>query len=246
MKQLLFKFELKKLLSQTSTKVILLILMLFPVIIVFGIISPTPQFSITMDNFNSAADFSNAMLGFLNSVGFYYIVLVVLTASSLSKEIEGKYIYFVLSAIPNAKRLFIYKVISITIIFVGMLLLSSATAYIAYSTLYLKSFSFTLQNLGVMSWGLGISVILTMMYAMILTIVNLVTNGSVFASLTTAIATIILLIILSAVKGAMHFVPSWALDYLPERNNLLLLGVYFALMAIIYLVMRWTIDRENL
>jgi hypothetical protein len=80
MQRLIFKFEIKKILSQTSTKVIAFIFLVFPIIIVFGIISPSKQFSITMDNFNSAADFSNAILGFLNSLGFYYIILVVLSS----------------------------------------------------------------------------------------------------------------------------------------------------------------------
>ncbi len=91
MDSILFKYELKKILSQKSTKIISLVLLLFPFIVVFGIISPSPQFSITMADFISAADFSNAILGFINSLGFYYIILILYSSIVIIKEIESKY-----------------------------------------------------------------------------------------------------------------------------------------------------------
>lgn len=246
MEKLLFKFELKKLLSQTSTKIIALILILFPVIIVFGIVSPSPQFSITMDEFVTPADFSNAILGFLNSLGFYYIILVVLSASSLSKEIESNYLYFVLSTTPKCSKLFFYKTFAISLIFTTIITLSSISGYVAYSALYLKAFTFTTQTLGILLWGILISFLITLIYMMILTICNLLTGGSIFASLTIAIATIIVLIVAGAIKGVMYFLPAWALDYLPTRNNFLLVGIYIAGVIISTMAMYLCTKRKSI
>ncbi|MEG3006100.1 MAG: hypothetical protein RR806_01395 [Oscillospiraceae bacterium] len=232
MNKLLFKFEIKKLLSQTSTKVIAIILILFPIIIVFGIVSPSQQFSITMDNFASAADFSNAILGFLNSLGFYYIILVVLSASTLSKEIENKYLYFVLSAVPSCSRLFIYKALSVSLIFSFMVILSSLSGFITYSILYLGTFVVSVQIMGVLLWGIAMSFLITMIYMMLLTICNIITDGSIFASLTIAIITVVLLIVLGAVEGTMNYLPAWSLDYMPDRNNIFLVLMYFVILII--------------
>ncbi|MFV0379424.1 MAG: hypothetical protein ACK5KQ_01140 [Anaerorhabdus sp.] len=228
---LLFKYEIKKLLSQTSTKVIALILCLFPITIVFGIVSPSQQFSITMGNFSTAADFSNAVLGFLNSLGFYYIILVVLSSSILSREIDSKYLYFMLSAVPKSTKVFLYKVISVSIVFTIMLALSSIIGYLAYSVLYLKELSFSIDVLGILSWGILISFIITITYMMLLTICNILTDGSIFASLTVAILTVVVLIILGGFDGVMYFLPAWAMDFYPDRNNILLLGIYLAVFV---------------
>lgn len=230
MESLLFKFEIKKLLSQTSTKIITLILLIFPIVIVFGIISPSEQFSITMADFGSASDFSNAILGFLNSLGFYYIILVVLSSSILSKEIESKYLYFVLSAIPSYSKLFIYKALSVSLVFTAMTFLSSLSGFLAYSLLYLGEITISVQIIGVLLWGLLISFIITMIYMMILTLCNLMTGGSIFASLTVAIITVVMLIVVGAINGLMNYLPAWAIDYMPERNNLLLLLIYLILL----------------
>lgn len=241
MESLLFKFEIKKLLSQTSTKVIALILLIFPVIIVFGIVSPSEQFSISMADFGSASDFSNAILGFLNSLGFYYIILVVLSSSILSKEIESKYLYFVLSAVPSYSRLFIYKALSVSLVFTAMIFVSSLSGFIAYSLLYLGEIIISAHIIGVFFWGLLISFLITMIYMMILTLCNLMTSGSIFASLTVAIITVIVLIIVGAIDGLMNFLPAWALDYMPERNNFVLLLIYLiSLIGISFAVYRYT------
>jgi hypothetical protein len=232
MEKLLFKFEIKKLLSQMSTKVIALILIIFPVIIVFGIISPSEQFSITMDDFQSASDFSNAILGFLNSLGFYYIILVVLASSILSREIESKYLYFSLSVVPNGIKLFFYKALSVSIVFTSMIALSSIAGYVAYSLLYLGEFSISLQIIGILSWGVLISFLISMIYMMILVICNILTDGSIFASLTVAISTVILLIIAGAINGVMFYLPAWVLDFVSTRNNILLLILYGLILIV--------------
>lgn len=244
--KLLFKFELKKMLYQKSTKIMAVIILLFPIIIVIGIVSPSPQFSITMAEFGSPADFSNAMLGFLNSLGFYYIALVMLTSSCLSREIESKYIYFVLSAVPSCKRLLIYKILSISIVFGSMLFVSSIAAYIAYSTLYLQSLSVTLADVGILLWGILISLLVTVIYSIILTIITLITDGSIFASLITAVVTIAGMIVMSAIKGVMNFVPAWALDYMSDRNNIMLLIIYLVVMVCAFFVLSFYVDKKSM
>lgn len=226
---LLFKFELKKLFSQTSTKIISIIYFLFPIIIVLGIVSPNPHFSISMAEFGSAADFSNAIIGFLNSLGFCYIVLVMLSSSTFSKEIESKYIYFVLSAVPNLKKLILYKISAITLVFMGMVTISSITSYIAYSLLYLKKLTFSINDLGILLWGLGISLLITIIYNIILAIINLKTDGNIFISIITSVITVVISIIFAAVKEFLYYLPQWATDYMSNRNNILLVVIYIAI-----------------
>ena len=246
MEKLLFKFEIKKLLSQMSTKIIALILVVFPIIIVFGITSPSENFSITMDNFQSASDFSNAILGFLNSLGFYYIILVVLSSSILSREIESKYLYFSLSVVPNSIKLFFYKVLSVSLVFTSMIILSSIVGYIAYSVLYLGEFSISLQTIGILSWGILISFLISTIYMMILVICNVLTDGSIFASLTVAISTVILLIVAGAIKGVMFYLPAWALDFVSTRNNILLLIIYIIVLIFTSYTMYLCVKKQRI
>ncbi len=236
--------EIKKLIAQRSTKILTGILIIFPCIIVFGIVSPSPQFSITMAEFNTAADFANAILGLLSSLGFYYIVLALLSSSALSKEIESHYLYFTLSVVSSYHRLFLYKILSITLIFTGILSLCSIGGFLAYSLLYLGELSFSLQAIGILFWGIGISFITNFWYVTLLALCNIMTEGNTFASFVFAVGTVILFIILSAIKGLMYYLPAWALDFDPQRNNIVLLVSYMTILVCSLLVF-WIIIKKR-
>lgn len=246
MDSILFKYEFKKILSQKSTKIISLVLLIFPVVIVFGIVSPSPQFSITMADFTSAADFSNAILGFLNSLGFYYVILILFSSTVIIKEIESKYIYFVLSAIPNHKKLFLYKILSVVIIFNTVIFLSQLCGFFAYSILYLGKLEITFSILGTLFWGLLISILVSMIFMFIFVSINIVIGGSVMASLTLAVSTIILFIVMSAIKSIMFYLPAFALDYLVDRNNLVLILLYTCILTLVFILFKYIIDRKQI
>lgn len=235
MNKILFRYEIKKLTSQTSTKVLIAILLLFPLILVFGIVSPSDSFSITMDEF-TASEFSNAILGFSFSLGTIYIIISVLSASIVSREIDTKYIYLMLSAVASPTRLYFYKAMAITLVVSITSLFSSILAYLSYSIFYLKDLTFSLNDFGTLAWGLLIITIICLMYMFIILIVNIITDGSIYASITVAIATIISLNILSSIKGVTPYLPAYAIDYDATRNNILLLIIYLSITAILALI----------
>ncbi|SKA08323.1 hypothetical protein SAMN02745116_02354 [Pilibacter termitis] len=232
MEKMLFQFEMKKVFSQTSTKVIAVVLFLFPMILVAGLVAPTDQFSVSIAEYKTNADFGNQVLGYLCLIGFHYIILAILSSSILSREIESKYLYFTLSVVPNATKLFFYKAFVVSIIYTAMLAVSSITGYIVYSLFYIKELSFSSETFVILGWGIFITFIIVLIYMMMLTICNILTDGSVFASLTMAIVTMVVLIVLGGIQKIRDFHPAWQADYGEDRNYLFLFLVYLAVLSI--------------
>lgn len=111
----------------------------------------------------------------------------------------------------------------------GMVTISSVTSYIAYSLLYLKKLTFNINDLGILLWGLAISLLITIIYNIILAIINLKTDGNIFISIITSVITVVISIILAAVKEFLYYLPQWATDYMSNRNNILLVIIYIAI-----------------
>ncbi len=197
-----------------------------------------------MADFISAADFSNAILGFINSLGFYYIILILYSSIVIIKEIESKYIYFVLSAFSNYKKLFLYKILSVTIIFNVVILLSQLSAFFAYSILYLGKVEITMLIIGKLLWGVLVSILISLIFMLLFVSLNIIVGGSIMASLTFAVSIIILLIVMSAIKSIMFYLPAFALDYMGDRNNILLLFAYFAILTLAFALFKHVIEKK--
>ncbi len=243
--KLFFDFELKKLLKQKSTFIVALLYLIFPIIMAIGIASPNANFSVTMGDFGSPSNFSNLILIFFNSLGFGYIVLVMLSTSSLSKEIESKYIYFVLSAVPSLKKLIFYKIICISLIYSCIVLLSSIVSYLAFSILYIGDLSMNISDLGILLWGILINTIVTIIFTLLLSIVNIKTRGNIFVCILLAIGVIMFISIISLVNGIQPYTPSWAINFIADRNNILLLLIYLGILFVMVAITTLYLQKKE-
>ncbi len=115
-----------------------------------------------------------------------------------------------------------------------------------YSILYMRGIVFSIEILGVLVWGIFISFMISLIYMTILTICNILTEGSFFASLTVAMITVVSLVVFAAIEGVMDFLPAWALDFVPTRNNGLLVLIYVSIFCITTFLMHCVIKRKRI